>query len=157
MRKDNTKKEDFITYIKSNIAKGYPIIALGIIGSPEPCIIAGYEANGDIVVGWNFFQNDAMVCISDGRKWGAKYFKELSEKYGETEKHIYQKIEKYFNSVSNIAKEMIALIGDWNDMEKMLQNFGDRSIREKLGKLIDSAELEDTKAYEQIKLLLNYI
>ena len=28
-------------------------------------------------------QNDAMVCISDGRKWGAKYFKELSEKYGE--------------------------------------------------------------------------
>ncbi len=256
VRKDNTKKEDFIAYIKSNITKGYPVIALGIIGPPEPCIIAGYEANGDIVVGWNFFQNDsefssaisfmdngyfrcnnwwensdtqaimcigdktntsyndkkiveraisimlardehtyakgikaydawkymllndkwfenntsfdclfskfsvqndAMVCISDGRKWGAKYFKELSEKYGETEKHICQKIEKYFNSVSNIAKEMMTLIGDWNDMEKMLRNFGDRSIREKLGKLIDSAELEDTKAYEQIKLLLNYI
>ena len=83
--------------------------------------------------------------------------KELSEKYGETEKHICQKIEKYFNSVSNIAKEMMTLIGDWNDMEKMLRNFGDRSIREKLGKLIDSAESEDTKAYEQIKLLLNYI
>ncbi len=255
-REDNTKKEDFIAYIKSNIAKGYPVIALGIIGPPEPCIIAGYEANGDIVVGWNFFQNDsefsfaissmdngyfrcdnwwensdtqaimcigditntsyndkkiveraanimlardehsyakgikaydawkymllndkwfenntifdylfskflvqndAMICISDGRKWGAKYFKELSEKYGETEKYICQKIEKYFNSVSNIAQEMTDLIGDWNDTEKMLRNFGDRSIREKLGKLIDSAKLEDTKAYEQIKLLLNYL
>ncbi len=63
-REDNTKKEDFIAYIKSNIAKGYPVIALGIIGPPEPCIIAGYEANGDIVIGWNFFQNDSEFSSS---------------------------------------------------------------------------------------------
>lgn len=183
-RDENTKKEDFTAFIRSKIAKGFPVIALGIIGPPEPCIVAGYEASGDVVVGWNFFQNDAeysseislidngyfrsdtwwentdtqavmcigaiadtpcgdkeiikmaseimeariegtyakglnaydawkemlldekwfkngagfnylfsnflvqndaMVCIRDGRKWAAEYFEGLSEKYGETE------------------------------------------------------------------------
>lgn len=57
-RTEETSKKEFIAYIKSAIAVGYPVIALGIIGPPEPCIVAGYEANGDIVMGWNFFQND---------------------------------------------------------------------------------------------------
>ncbi len=254
-RGEDTKKEEFAAYIKSNIAKGFPIIALGIIGPPEPCIVAGFESSGDVVVGWNFFQNDAefsskislmdngyfrcdtwwentdtqavmcigpvtdtpcndkeivkmalnimeardesgyakginaydawndmlldekwfengagfdylfskllvqndaTTCICDGRKWGAKYFEELSEKYGKTEKTICQDIAKHFQEVSNMAVEIISLIGDWSDMEKMLQNFGNRSIRERIGKLILSAKLEDTKAYEQIKLLLNH-
>lgn len=255
-RNEDTKKEDFITYIKSNIANGYPVIALGIIGPPEPCIIAGYESDGNTLAGWNFFQNDpefssdircmdngyflcdtwwentdtqavmcigavsdrpcsdkeiiqmasdimearneytyakgikaydawenmltdekwfengtsfdnlfskllvqndAMVCICDGRKWAAKFFKELSEKYGKTEQPICQKIEQHFNSVSQIAGEMMSLIGDWSDTEKMIQNFGNRSIREKLGKLIDSAKVEDESAYEQINLLLKQL
>lgn len=252
-RGEDTKKEEFVAYIKSNIAKGYPVIALGIIGPPEPCIVAGFESAGDVVVGWNFFQNDAefsskislldngyfrcdtwwenadtqaamcigpvtdtpcgdkeivkmvldimeardestyakginaydawnnmlldekwfkndagfdylfskllvqndaMTCICDGRKWGAKYFEELSEKYGGTEKAICKDIAKHFQAVSDMAGEMMSLIGDWSDMENMLQNFSNRSIREKIGKLILSAKMEDTKAYGQIKLLL---
>ena len=255
-REEDTKKEEFTAYIKSNIAKGFPVIALGIIGPPEPCIVAGFESSGDIVVGWNFFQNDAefsskislmdngyfrcdtwwentdtqaamcigpvidtpcsdkeivkmaldimeardeytyakginaydawnemlldekwfengagfdylfskllvqndaMTCICDGRKWAAKYFEELSEKYGETEKTICQDTAKRFQEVSSMAGEMMALIGDWSDMEKMLQNLGNRSVRERIGKLILSDKLEYTKAYEQIKLLLNHI
>ena len=102
-------------------------------------------------------QNDAMVCIGDGRKWAAKFFKELSEKHGEAEQPICRKIEQHFNSVSQIAGEMMSLIGDWSDTEKMIQNLKNRSIREKLGKLIDSAKTEDKGAYEQINLLLKQI
>lgn len=255
-REEDTKKEDFITYIKSNIANGYPVIALGIIGPPEPCIVAGYEADGNTLAGWNFFQNDpefssavrsmdngyflcdnwwentdtqavmsigavsdtpcsdkeivqmaydimtarnehtyakgiqaydawksmltdekwfengtsfdnlfskllvqndAMICICDGRKWAAKFFEELSEKYGEAEQSIFRKIERHFNSVSKIAGEMMSLIGDWSDTEKMIQNLGSRPVREELGKLIDSAKAEDENAYEQINLLLRKI
>lgn len=255
-RTADTKKEDFIAFIKSRIAKGFPVIALGIIGPPEPCIIAGYEASGEIVAGWNFFQNDtefsseislmdngyfrsdkwwentdtqavmcigavsdapcsdkeiikmaadvmqprregayakgisayeawknmllsekwfadgagfdylfskllvlndAAECISDGRKWGAKYFEELSERYGETEKAVCRKIAKHFRRVSDIAGRMMPLTGDWSDMEKMLENLKNRSVREEIGKLINAAGQEDAMAYEQIKALGNSI
>ena len=250
-RNEDTPKEEFIGFIKSNIAKGYPVIALGIIGPPEPCIVAGYEAEGDIIMGWNFFQddpefsdtvqvmdngyfrcdrwwentdtqavmcigavtsasysdkeivkmaedimrareeecyakgisayaawrdmlldekwfdstafdhlfskllvqNDAMVCLSDGRYWGAKYFEELSEKYGETGKEICRTIAKHFHRVSSIAKEMMSLIGDWSDTESMMQNLGNRAIREKIARLIDEAEAEDGMALQKIEEL----
>ncbi len=57
-REESTSKEEFLTYIREHLAEGYPCIALGIIGPPEPCIVAGYERNGDSLLGWNFFQND---------------------------------------------------------------------------------------------------
>ena len=232
------------------------MIALGIIGPPEPCIIAGYDADQDAVMGWNFFQhdpefasavstmengyfrctawwentdtqavmcigtltetpynnkeiikmaaeimaprqeytyakglqaydawkdmlldekwfensggfdslfsmllvqNDAMTCISDGRKWGAQYFQELAGTYGDTEASMCLHIAEAFRKVSSIAHEMQVYIGNWNDTEKMLHNFSSRSVREKLGRLIDCAKQEDKTAYEQIKILLNYI
>lgn len=98
-----------------------------------------------------------MVCISDGRKWGAKYFEELAERYEETEKAICHKISKHFQTVSSIADEMMRLTGHWNDMEKMLENFGSRSVREKIGERIDIAKSEDSMAYEQIRLLLGHM
>lgn len=57
-REKNTTKEEFTSFIKTHIDEGYPCIALGIIGPPEPCIIAGYRKNGEELLGWNFFQND---------------------------------------------------------------------------------------------------
>lgn len=57
-REKGTSKKEFAAFIKTAVANGYPIIALGIIGPPEPCIVAGFESDGDVVMGWNFFQND---------------------------------------------------------------------------------------------------
>lgn len=57
-RDKHTAKDDFIAFIKKHIDEGYPCIALGIIGPPEPCIITGYRKNGEELLGWNFFQND---------------------------------------------------------------------------------------------------
>lgn len=100
-------------------------------------------------------QNDAMTCIHDGRKWAAKYFEELAERYGDSEKMLCMDIAKSFNRVSRTAGEMKSQIGDWNDIEKMQKNFGDQLIRKKLGELIDEAGKEDSRGYEQIKLLYN--
>lgn len=255
-RDEDTKKEDFAAFIKAKTAKGFPVIALGIVGPPEPCIVAGYEASGEVVVGWNFFQNDAefasqitlmdngyfrsdtwwentdtqavmcigpvskdpcsdkdilkmaadimaprnehdyakgiaaygawkemlldekqfqgstgfddlfskllvqndaMVCVCDGRKWAAKYLEELSEKCDEAQKPLCLKTARHFHQVSGIAQEMLALTGDWSNMEHTLQRFSDRRVRERLGKLIDAAKSEDSMAYEQITALLNRI
>lgn len=57
-REESTTKEEFLAYIKEHLAEGYPCIALGIIGPPEPCIVAGYDEDGDRLLGWNFFQDD---------------------------------------------------------------------------------------------------
>lgn len=57
-RTESTTKEDFIQFIKQHIDAGYPCIAQGIIGPPEACIITGYRDNGNVLLGWNFFQHD---------------------------------------------------------------------------------------------------
>lgn len=249
-REENTSKEDFAEFIRSNTAKGFPVIALGIIGPPEPCIIAGYEESGNVVVGWNFFQhddeyasdisfldngyfrsdrwwentdtqavmcigpvagepwddreivktaaaimeprnegsyakgiaaydawkemlldekwfengagfdclfskllvqNDAMVCISDGRRWAARYFEELSETCGEAGKGICREIAKHFHRIGDIGDEMLSLAGDWSNVDQMLQRLADRSVRERIAGLIDAAKAEDAMAYEQIR------
>ncbi|MBN1617225.1 MAG: helix-turn-helix domain-containing protein [Spirochaetales bacterium] len=51
-----TTKEDFTAFIRAQIDQGRPVLALGIIGPPEACIITGYRKNGNTLLGWNFFQ-----------------------------------------------------------------------------------------------------
>ena len=63
-REKNTKKEEFMSFIKEHIDEGYPCIALGIIGPPEACIITGYRKNGEELLGWNFFQHDPEFATS---------------------------------------------------------------------------------------------
>ena len=43
--------------IESIRDRGRPVIAHGVIGPPEECIIAGYDEGGDVLLGWSFFQN----------------------------------------------------------------------------------------------------
>ena len=59
LQRDGSTKEDFIRLIKSEIDEGRPVIALGIIGPPEACIITGYRNDGNTLLGWNFFQDMA--------------------------------------------------------------------------------------------------
>ncbi|MDE7201490.1 MAG: helix-turn-helix domain-containing protein [Lachnospiraceae bacterium] len=55
-RTPETKKETFTDFIRTEIDSGHPVIALGIIGPPEACVIAGYQDSGDTLLGWNVFQ-----------------------------------------------------------------------------------------------------
>jgi hypothetical protein len=102
-------------------------------------------------------QNDAVECIRDGRKWGAVYFNELADRSGTEDSAICLHIAEAFLKVSKAAVEMKSILGSFKDTENMLRNFSSRSIRERLGKLIDLAKREDTFAYEQIQLLLNHM
>ena len=63
-RDKDTTKDEFMNFIKAHIDEGYPCIALGIIGPPEPCIITGYRKNGEELLGWNFFQNDSEFAAN---------------------------------------------------------------------------------------------
>lgn len=58
LQRESADKETFISFIKNEIDAGRPVIALGIIGPPEACIITGYDNNRDKLLGWNFFQSN---------------------------------------------------------------------------------------------------
>lgn len=36
---------------------GRPVLAFGVIGPPECCLITGYDEGGDVIMGWNCFQS----------------------------------------------------------------------------------------------------
>ncbi len=55
-RTPDTGKEEFKAFIREEIDSGHPVIALGIIGPPEACVIAGYREGGETLLGWNCFQ-----------------------------------------------------------------------------------------------------
>lgn len=44
--------------IVKSVDAGIPVIAMGIIGPPECCVVFGYENDGATLVGWNYFQTD---------------------------------------------------------------------------------------------------
>ncbi|HSV74427.1 MAG TPA: hypothetical protein VLH79_11780 [Chthonomonadales bacterium] len=39
-----------------------PVIAMGVIGPPEPCLITGYDDGGAVLLGWNAFQGMAETA-----------------------------------------------------------------------------------------------
>ncbi|MBN1641214.1 MAG: hypothetical protein JXA09_08260 [Anaerolineae bacterium] len=43
--------------IAESIGRGMPVLGYGVIGPPEPSIIAGYDEDGEVLIGWSFFQN----------------------------------------------------------------------------------------------------
>ena len=55
-RTKEATKSEFVDFIRSEIDSGYPVIALGIIGPGEACVVAGYRDNGETLLGWNVFQ-----------------------------------------------------------------------------------------------------
>jgi hypothetical protein len=51
--------EDEMIYrqrIEAALAAGRPVLAFGVVGPPECCLITGYDESGDVIMGWNFFQ-----------------------------------------------------------------------------------------------------
>ena len=60
-------KDSFRDRVVESIAgRGCPVIAHGVVGPPEEAIIAGYDEDGDIAIGWSYFQ-DHEPYASDGQ------------------------------------------------------------------------------------------
>lgn len=62
LTRDNNSKESFKATIVKEIDAGRPVIALGIIGPPEAGLITGYYNGGDILLGWNCFQENKEMA-----------------------------------------------------------------------------------------------
>jgi len=58
-------KNDAMALIKSEIDCGRPVIALGVVGPPEACIVTGYRNNGETLLGWSLFQDFWGGCTFD--------------------------------------------------------------------------------------------
>lgn len=58
LKRQESDKAGFIRLIKSEIDDGRPVIAFGIIGPPEACLITGYRNDGATLLGWNCFQEN---------------------------------------------------------------------------------------------------
>lgn len=49
-------RRQFMTLIVEEIDRGRPVIAQGIVGPPECCVVTGYEDGGRTLRGWSYFQ-----------------------------------------------------------------------------------------------------
>ncbi len=47
----------FRSEIIASIDRGVPVLAFGVLGPPECCVVTGYDEDGDVLLGWNFFQS----------------------------------------------------------------------------------------------------
>ena len=54
--KDAVDEAEAKRRIVASIDAGMPVLAHGVVGPPETCIIAGYDESGDVLIGWSFFQ-----------------------------------------------------------------------------------------------------
>ncbi len=54
--------------IAESVRRGRPVMAFGVLGLPECCIITGYDGEGDVVIGWSFFQDDGEWGQESGRE-----------------------------------------------------------------------------------------
>ncbi len=43
--------------IKRSVQEGHPVLGFGVLGPPECSLITGYDDDGEILIGWNFFQD----------------------------------------------------------------------------------------------------
>ncbi len=46
--------------ITASIDRGMPVLALGVIGPPECCVVTGYDEDGRALLGYNYFQEHAQ-------------------------------------------------------------------------------------------------
>jgi hypothetical protein len=58
--------------VVKSINRGKPVVAYGVVGPPEPAIVTGYDQDGEVLIGWSFFQtipgfNDGIEYEPDGQ------------------------------------------------------------------------------------------
>lgn len=63
--------------IVRSIDRGHPVIAVGIVGPPECCVVAGYDRGGDVLYGRSYFQENPF---------GGDTYEQMPEGYFRTDK-----------------------------------------------------------------------
>ncbi len=70
--------------IAESLGRGMPVIAHGLVGPPEACLITGYDDGGEVLAGWSFFQDfppfhDGLEFEPDGRFRKRGWFASLDD------------------------------------------------------------------------------
>ena len=50
------QRPQFAPRVEQSLQRGLPVISYGIFGPPEAGLITGYDEDGEVVLGWDFFQ-----------------------------------------------------------------------------------------------------
>ncbi len=82
LRNDGRNRDRFIGKIKESITAGRPCIAQGVVGPAEECLITGFDGDGEVLMGWSFFQK--MKEFSAGVEFEANGYFRKRDWYGET-------------------------------------------------------------------------
>lgn len=126
LKRENSSKQDFINFIKHEIDEGRPVIALGIIGPPEACLITGYRENGNILLGWNCFQENKEyakgVTIDNSGYYICDNWWENKEtialmSVGEKQHSMISQKEILKDAINIITKEVISFKGQDGETE----------------------------------------
>lgn len=54
---DRDNEAYFRARIIESIQAGLPVLAYGVVGPPEACIVTGYDEDSDVLTGWSYFQD----------------------------------------------------------------------------------------------------
>lgn len=52
--------------IRASIDAGRPVLAFGVYGPPECCVVTGYDQDGATLIGWNYHQDDGSREAAPG-------------------------------------------------------------------------------------------
>jgi hypothetical protein len=63
-KKDSTEPEFRERIVESIRDRHHPVIARGVVGPPEECMIVGFDKGGEVLIGWSYFQ--AVPEFSEG-------------------------------------------------------------------------------------------
>ncbi len=78
IKKTEDNKTLLFEKIVESINSNCPVLAFGIIGPPECCIICGYDTDKNTLIGWNYFQSDKKEdCAENGMFQTSEWFGEL--------------------------------------------------------------------------------
>lgn len=120
LKRDESNKEGFVQFIKAEIDEGRPVIAFGIIGPPEACLITGYRDNGETLLGWNCFQENQEYA-KDVKQDESGYFNTEGWwenectvaliSVGEKEEALSSDKEILTNAIDILTKEIVTFYG----------------------------------------------
>lgn len=65
-------KPAMVAAIKESIAAGRPVLATVLVGPPEFGVVTGYDAGGETLIGWSYFQDAALTGYCEVPGWFEK-------------------------------------------------------------------------------------
>lgn len=98
-------------------------------------------------------QTDAMSCLPDGRGSAAAYFYDRAKEQPDCHDR-YKEAADSFSVTRDIVLKMSELFGGWEDVDGMLRNLSDESVRKKACEYIEQAKESEEESLRLLCLLL---